>query len=712
MNPFAKPDRARIDAALARLNTAQRAAAETVDGPLLVLAGAGTGKTSLMVARTAHLLALPGRRARVLAMTFARKAAEEFQTRLRDLLGRIPPEATIGTFHSVAAALLREKPELAGLRPGFRIADEAAARAVLRRAAAGLSLFDGLSDRESGERLAAVAGALSRFKDAGLIPADLTEEARETGDLMEDDAVLAARVYSAYQEGLRAENLADFGDLLLWTARGMRGNADLRSAWGGRWTHVLVDEYQDVNDIQVEWLRLIAAGHGNVCCVGDDDQAIHGFRGSEVKFILGFENDFPGAGLVRLEDNYRCRPPFLAAANAVIANNKWRRGKRLRAAGPEGAPGRDAAAILSVSAAGSAAEAAWVAERLAARLEIETSLGRPPASRFLLYRSNWQSRPVEDALLDRGLTYRLVGDTGFYRREEVRDALAYLILATAGAASAAADPAGGGPIEEAFLRIADRPARGIGRKSADAVLAQVRAGAERGKSFRDVLSEQGGSRHLPRPARAGCLDLAAALDRFATEGLRGVLEAAGYLAMLAADAEGGGERRLANIDELARGLERDAPETVLARGRKDPAATEDDAAIVLMTVHAAKGMEADEVWLVGWEEGLFPTGRTIEAEDAGDGRVMEEERRLAYVALTRARYRLTISRGGRSSRFLEEIPEALLRRVRAGAEPRAPSGKALAYARALLARRGLEEPAGLAGDADLVSDVISVVGED
>jgi DNA helicase-2/ATP-dependent DNA helicase PcrA len=618
-----------------KLNSEQARAVETIDGPVLVLSGAGTGKTRLLVERAASLIkSRRAKSAQVLNITFTTKAAGELRTRLVERLGVEDRALSAGTFHSIAFSLLRDRPAVAGLRSGFEVADDRAVRRLLQqlvddRHKEVVARFPSLveEDGELPDDLpAALAGVLSRFKSRGLEPSRLTL-GRDPDDLER----AAAWIYQAYQDALAAENLADFGDLLLWPTMAMEADENLRRRWARRWRYLQVDEFQDTNPIQLRFLKMLSAGHQNICCVGDDDQAIHGWAGAEVTCILDFERHFPAAAVIRLETNYRSTPTILEAANALIAGNATRRGKTLR-------PGRSGtgagAKIRVVETPHPQVEAQWVAAQIAAANPQE------PGAVFVLYRAHWQSRLVEDALLERGIPYRIASGRSFYERAVVRDGIAYLRLL------------GDGEDAEALERISARPPRGLGSAS-------LRRIAEAGG-----LGEAA-SADLPRSAQEGVAQLVAALaEARAVEGdtaahLEALLEASGYLRWRWEQEED--EDWRADLDELMRALgDAGSPEALI--GRADSAGQTDDegAPVVLMTLHASKGLEAPRVFAVNWAAGLFPS----EQAELEGGEAIAAERRLAYVGLTRAREELTVTWSREPGLFVGELPPTLVAGIR------------------------------------------------
>jgi DNA helicase II / ATP-dependent DNA helicase PcrA len=638
------------------LNDAQRAAVEHPGGPLLVLAGAGSGKTRVLTARIAHLIRERGVRAdRIFAVTFTNKAAEEMRGRVGALLGADPKGLWIGTFHSLGARLLRREAPLLGFGPNYTIYDEEDSEAVLRRM---------LEQRELSAKTyppralhALISGAKNRMVSADQFAADA------------DSALgrVAAECYAELGRVLKQANAMDFDDLLLHPLMLFEAHPERLAWWQQRFDHVLVDEFQDVNAAQYRLVRLLADRHRNLCVVGDDDQAIYGWRGADVRHMLAFREDFPESVIVKLEQNYRSTQVILDVANAVIAENVTRLGKTLFTTQPGGAP------AVVCTAADERDEAEWIAGEC---FRLAADEDHAYEGMAVLYRTNAQSRPLEEAFRFRGIPYRLIGAVSFYERREVKDMLAYLRLI----ANAADDGA--------FSRVVNVPRRGLGDASF-ALLAQtatrwrkplidVARAADRVDGLRPNLKDafRAFAGLLDRLRESvGSADPATALET--------ILAATGYDQALAEEGVDGAER-LENVRELIAGAAEwaevaqatAAPETeeggegtLIARyltqasllGPTDQA-TGDPRGVTLLTAHMAKGLEWPVVAIAGMEEGLFPLGRA-----AGEPGGLEEERRLAYVGLTRARERLYLSwartryRYGRMelsqpSRFLEAVP--------------------------------------------------------
>lgn len=631
---------------LARLNPEQRAAVETVDGPLLVLAGAGTGKTRVLTTRFAHILmtrrAFPSQ---VLAVTFTNKAAREMRERVSAILGQPAEGLWLGTFHALCARMLRRHAELVGLSSNFTILDTDDQMRLLKQVmeAAGID-----QKRWPPQGLMAV---IQRWKDRGCTPARITPA--EESDFANNRA---RSLYAAYQERLRQVNATDFGDLMLHVVEILREHPDVLADYHRRFRYILVDEYQDTNLVQYLWLRLLAQREDpasrNICCVGDDDQSIYSWRGAEIENILRFEKDFPGATIVRLESNYRSTTPILGAASGLIARNSGRLGKTLR-------PGREDARgekVRVVSLWDSEEEARMVGGRIeAARRD-----GHNLAEIAILVRTGSQTRAFEERLITLGIPYRVVGGLKFYERAEIRDAMAYLRVLN--------QPAD----DLAFERIVNTPKRGLGDTALRAMHQLARAEGVPLLVAADRMTALGALRPKPRQALRELLEGFArwreALER---EGhvvvAATLLDESGYTEMWRQDKSPEAPGRLENLKELIRAL--GEFETLAGFLEHVSLVMESDQApeaerVSLMTLHAAKGLEFDTVFLPGWEEGLFPHQRSL--DESGD-KGLEEERRLAYVGITRARKCCVISHAANRrlyanwssaipSRFLDELP--------------------------------------------------------
>jgi DNA helicase II / ATP-dependent DNA helicase PcrA len=642
---------------LAQLNEAQRRAVDAVDGPVLVLAGAGTGKTRVLTTRLAHILA--GRKAwpsQILAVTFTNKAAFEMRERLERMIGQAAEGLWLGTFHSVAARILRRHAEAVGLKPNFTILDSDDQLRLVKQIAA----LEGVDDKRWPAR--AILAVIERWKDRGLTPDKVS--GAEAGDLAEGRM---EKLYRLYQERLQTVNAADFGDLLLHNLTIFQTRPEIAADYQERFRYILVDEYQDTNVAQYLWLRLLAQKHKNLCCVGDDDQSIYSWRGAEIGNILRFEKDFPGAQIVRLEQNYRSTPHILAAASALIARNEGRLGKTLWTEANEGER------VLLRGVWDGEEEARWVGEEI----EAQQRKGESLSQMAILVRAGFQTREFEERFIKLGLPYRVIGGPRFYERQEIRDALAYLRLIHQ-------------PGDDLALeRIINTPRRGIGSQSLQSL--HLLARAER-LSLADAahkLVETDELKPAARKAIGGFLnDLARWRGQAQTashvELAQTVLDESGYTAMWQADKSADAPGRLENLKELVAALaEFETLEGFLdhvSLVMENTAQTGGDMAN-LMTLHGAKGLEFDLVFLPGWEEGLFPNQRSLDEHGL---KGLEEERRLAYVGLTRARRRAYISfavnrrihgqwQTTLPSRFIAELPEAHIEsQAEPGLFPRAP----------------------------------------
>jgi ATP-dependent DNA helicase UvrD/PcrA len=661
---------------LSALNPAQREAVTTTEGPLLVLAGAGSGKTRVIVHRIAWLMHEGVRPGSILAVTFTNKAAGEMRERATTVGGAAAADVTVSTFHAFGLALLKEEHEAAGLPRRFGICDAGDQLALVKRCMREVKVDDRSFDAHR------VLALVSRAKNEG------RKRIRPKGAGQGDDYdLVASEVLPRYERALRAQRSVDFDDLVAIPVAMLSRDDALRRRLADRWRYLLVDEYQDTNAAQLELLKLLAGEERNVCAVGDDDQAIYGWRGAEVRNILRFERHFPGAKVVRLEENYRSTGHILACANAVIAKNPDRRPKRLFTAA--GAGDRVGVAALE----GEEEEARFVAEELA-RLRRE---GRAWKDVAVLYRLNAQSRPIEEALRAASMPYAVHGGPAFFDRAEVRDLLAYLKVCAA-------------PEDEVSLaRIVNVPARGIGDVSLERV--HDLAVAE-GVHLFDALGRAAEVRELPRGAAERMAAFVALVERYRARFREGHLtEAARALVAevdLYAHARGtvqsfeAGQRKVDAIDGILRSLEwfeaRTARPSLAAwlhrlaldsRAEEDP---QDGDGVSLMTLHSAKGLEFPIVFLVGVEEDLLPS-----AGIQGEARDLAEERRLAYVGLTRARERLYLTRAAARtrrgkvtprtpSRFLDDLPAESHERIDPAARD-APADVAAAAASVLASFR-------------------------
>ena len=626
---------------LAELNGAQREAVEATEGPVLVLAGAGTGKTRVLTTRLAHILhrglARPGE---VLAVTFTNKASREMKGRVEALLQRPVESLWLGTFHAMGARILRRHAELAGLTANFTILDTDDQIRLLKQVieAAGID-----EKKWPARNLTALVG---RWKDRGVGP-------RQAGSDNAGDFAFGkgASLYAAYQERLKSLNAVDFGDLLLHCLTIFGNHADVLTAYQRRFRYILVDEYQDANVAQYLWLRLLARAHHNICCVGDDDQSIYGWRGAEVGNILRFEKDFEGARVIRLEQNYRSTPHILAAAAGLIANNAGRLGKTLWTE----TPGGERIQVRGVW--DGEEEARFVGDEI----EALRSRGHDLNGMAILVRAVFQMRAFEERFLTLGLPYRVIGGLRFYERREIRDAVAYF--------RAVVQPADDLAIE----RIINVPRRGIGSATVQAMHRLARA---RGFGLMRAAAELVETEEIQPRARRALSDFLTRLDRWRVEKTQlphvefaeFVLDDSGYTAMWRNDKSPDAPGKLENLKELVaamdefENLEGFLEHVGLVMENEDSGAGDK---VNLMTLHGAKGLEFDTVFLPGWEEGVFPNQRSL---DEGGATALEEERRLGHVGLTRARRRIRLSfaanrriynqwQSSVPSRFIDELPK-------------------------------------------------------
>jgi DNA helicase-2/ATP-dependent DNA helicase PcrA len=632
---------------LAGLNEAQRDAVEAIDGPVLVLAGAGTGKTKVLTTRFAHILlsgkAYPNQ---ILTVTFTNKAAREMRERVAKILGQPVEGLWLGTFHAIGARMLRRFAERVGLTNGFSILDTDDQIRLLKQVLEGARID---AKRWPAKTLMA---DIQRWKDKGYLPGQVP-----ASDSSNFAAGRAEALYSAYQDRLRALNATDFGDLLLLTVHLLKTDGEVLATYQRMFRYILVDEYQDTNLVQYYWLRLLAQSHKNICCVGDDDQSIYSWRGAEIENILKFERDFPGAKIVRLEANYRSTAPILEAASHLIAHNEGRLGKTLHAGRPDAAGGP----VEIVALWDSEEEARMVGSRV----ESLWRSGHSLSEIAILVRAGFQTRAFEERLLTLGVPYRIVGGLRFYERAEIRDAVAYLRVV--------AQPAD----DLAFERIVNLPKRGVGDGALRLMHEAARAADLPLYAAAEKLLADGGFRGKLRENLGALLEgfgawRALAATKGPVAALEAVLEESGYLAMWKADKSPDAPGRLENLKELVRALAdfETLPEflehVALVTEAEEQAG---DDKLSMMTLHGAKGLEFDTVFLPGWEEGVFPNQRTL---DEGGNRSLEEERRLAYVGITRARQRAIISHAANRrifanwqtsipSRFIDELPESAVR---------------------------------------------------
>ncbi|MBR0846260.1 UvrD-helicase domain-containing protein [Bradyrhizobium diazoefficiens] len=677
---------------LSGLNPEQRDAVETLDGPVLVLAGAGTGKTRVLTTRIAHILSQSrARPAEILSVTFTNKAAREMKHRLGQMLGHaVEGMPWLGTFHSIGGRILRFHAELAQLKSNFTVLDVDDQVRLLKQ----LLQAESIDDKRWPARM--LAGLIDGWKNRGLMPSQVP-----SGEAAMFANGKGGKLYASYQERLKILNAADFGDLLLENIRIFREHPDILRQYQQRFKYILVDEYQDTNVAQYLWLRLLSQAPSsspslpgltrqsiessqdgsqgldasrrpgdderndtapipasekahvkNICCVGDDDQSIYGWRGAEVDNILRFEHDFPGAKVIRLERNYRSTGHILAAASHLIAHNEGRLGKTLRTEDVDGEK------VTVTGAWDSEEEARGIGEEI----EQLQRQGEKLNEIAILVRASYQMREFEDRFVTLGLPYRVIGGPRFYERAEIRDALAYLRVINS-------------PADDlAFERIVNTPKRGLG----DATVQMLHDHARKRRiplfeAARAVVETD----ELKPKARGSLRDLVTQFDRWRaqrevtahTDLAQIVLDESGYTEMWQKDRSADAAGRLENLKELVRSMEefenlQGFLEHISLVMDREGGAEED--AVSLMTLHSAKGLEFDNVFLPGWEEGLFPSQRTLDEQGRAG---LEEERRLGHVGLTRARRRakLYFATNRRihgtwsttiPSRFLDELPAA------------------------------------------------------
>ncbi|MEX2106745.1 MAG: UvrD-helicase domain-containing protein [Solirubrobacterales bacterium] len=651
-----EPGADRVERLLAGLNPPQREAVEHTEGPLLVVAGAGSGKTRVLTHRIAYLLATGAARpGEILAITFTNKAASEMRERVGQLVGRSVRAMWVTTFHSACARMLRADAERLGYSRGFTIYDESDSLRMLKRCLAEL----GVDPKRFPPRAirAKISGAKNQLIDAGMY-------AETPGSVFEE---VVAEAFPLYEKRMLEANAMDFDDLLVRTVNALELFEEVRERWRRTFRHVLVDEYQDTNHAQYRLLQLLASEHGNLMVVGDEDQSIYSFRHADIRNILDFEHDFPEAAVVKLEQNYRSTQTILSAANAVVERNRERRPKRLWTEIEGGEP------VQLSELTDEHEEARWVAAEIE-RLGEEHGVARSDVAVF--YRTNAMSRVLEDTLNRFDVAYQVVGGTKFYDRAEIKDAIAYLSLLV--------NPAD----QVSFSRIVNSPRRGIGNTSQGRLASYANtAGLTIWEVMERVEDVPGLGAAAIKAVSRFYETMEGLRDRVQTSSVAGVLEAtlneSGYLEALAAERTVEAEGRAENLEALISG----AAEFDIEREREgdsevppleeylqqislynDQDSIEDsEEQVTLMTLHNAKGLEYDAVFVVGCEDGAFPHMRAL--EEGGE----EEERRLCYVAITRARQRLYMTWArerrlfGRAehnlpSRFIDELPEDLVER--------------------------------------------------
>ncbi len=641
------------DALLQGLNPAQREAVLHADGPLLILAGAGSGKTTVLTRRLARLIDYGGvDPSRIMAVTFTNKAAGEMKTRIATLLDRAPAGMWVGTFHAIGARMLRAAPHLVGRTTSFTIYDQDDAQTVVKR----IMERHRINAKQFTPR--GIHGAISDAKNALVFPDEYARLA------MDPFARAIAAVYNDYGEELRRANAADFDDLLLLPVQMLAANATELEKYQRRFRYILVDEYQDTNRAQYQLIRQLAGGHGNLCVVGDDDQSIYGWRGADLRNILDFKKDFPDASIVRLEENYRSTPEVLELANVVISANTGRMGKTLRPTRPSGER------VSAVRSLDERDEADFVVEEITTRRALAD--GATWRDFAVVYRTNAQSRALEEALRKRAVAYRLIGTVRFYDRREVRDLMSYLKLV--------ANPAD----DEAFRRAVSVPKRGIG----DTTIEQLSLAARDAGVPMLAAAERSALLGAIRPAARGALEeFARVIGGFRESAreaavdalLREIVDGIRYDEFLRGEGPEAADR-IENVRELiTSAAEQVADEEgevgltpldhflqkAMLVAELDKLGPDADA-VTLMTLHNAKGLEFPVVFITGLEDGLFPLAKAYD-----DPALLEEERRLFYVGITRAKHKLFLThaeerrRNGefmpsKASSFLQAIPEQML----------------------------------------------------
>jgi len=634
------------------LNPEQRQAVETTEGPLLVLSGAGTGKTKVLTTRLAWILATAKAQPwNCLVVTFTNRAAREMKLRVEEMIGPAADSVWLGTFHSICVKILRAHAELAGLHNNFTILGEDDQKRLIKQ----ILEAEGIDEKKYPPQ--DFVERIQRYKDKNLTIDNLSDEQKQS---------VLFRVYSRYQTRLLELNCVDFGDILLYTLNILRTNYDILQKYQQKFRYIMVDEYQDTNVTQYLFLNLLAKEHHNLCCVGDDDQSIYSWRGAEIENILRFEKDFPDARVIRLERNYRSTGNILGAASALISHNQGRLGKTLKVADNSPAKNCPDERLKVISVYNGQEEAQYVAD------EIENLKrgGFAYSDMAVLVRTAFQTREFEEKFIAEAIPYQVIGGPKFYERQEIRDLLAYFRVILQ-------------PNDDlAFERIINKPARGVGAKSIEkfqdyahnnhislyqAVSQMLEAGLISGKMQTALKALMENFEEWRKTAQA------VSADDLAVD----VLEGSGYLEMLKNDKSVEAPGRIENLKELIGVMSDKENWPTLADFLEhvslvmDNDNVSDSNKVMLMTLHSAKGLEFKVVFLPGWEEGLFPHQRSLEE---GGGEALEEERRLAYVAITRAKQKLYILtafsrrvygqwQNNTPSRFLNEIPPQCLQLI-------------------------------------------------
>lgn len=635
---------------LSTLNPEQRQAVETTEGPLLVLSGAGTGKTKVLTTRLAYLLATMKAQAwNCLVVTFTNRAAREMKTRIQEMIGDTADSVWLGTFHSICVKILRAHAELAGLKPNFTILGEDDQKRLIKH----ILEAEGIDEKKYPPQ--AFVDKIQRWKDKNLTIDKINAEFKGN---------LTTLVYQKYQTRLLELNCVDFGDILLHTLNILLKNPDVLEKYQTKFRYIMVDEYQDTNVTQYLFLRLLSQKHHNLCCVGDDDQSIYSWRGAEIENILRFEKDFTDAKIIRLERNYRSTGNILKAASNLISHNEGRLGKTLKVA--ENSPANQCSneRIKIVSTYNGEEEAEFVTNEIE---NLKRGGNFQYSDMAVLVRTAFQTREFEEKFIAEAIPYQVIGGPKFYERQEIRDLLAYFRVIV--------QPAD----DLAFERIINKPARGIGAKSIEKFLDYAR---EHHLSMYDAVKQMLNNGLISGKSKAALSELIQLFEEWRTtvqavnpEDLASqVLEDSGYLEMLKNDKSAEAPGRIENLKELIGVIGDKENYPTLADFLEhvslvmDNDSTIDTNKVMLITLHSAKGLEFEVVFLPGWEDGLFPHQRSL---DEGGSSALEEERRLAYVAITRAKQRLYILTaytrriyGQRQtnipSRFLNEIPPSCL----------------------------------------------------
>ncbi|WP_207215409.1 ATP-dependent helicase [Rickettsiales endosymbiont of Peranema trichophorum] len=627
---------------LTQLNKEQAEAVIAIDGPQLVLAGAGTGKTKVLTTRIAHILnmkrALP---TEILAVTFTNKAAKEMKERVGNLMNDSVDHMWLGTFHAIAAKILRIHSNVLEIDQNFTIVDSTERLKIAKQ------IFEDYNIDTERFSYKLFLYQLERLKDRGLTPDKV-----QFADNNAFGHVKLRELYVEYQKRLVHNNAADFGDLLLYNIELFNGHLNILEHYHSKFKYILVDEYQDTNVAQYIWLRLLAQGSNNICCVGDDDQSIYGWRGAEIGNILKFEKDFQNAKVTRLEKNYRSTSYILGVATKLISHNVQRHGKNLWTDRPGGEK------VKLISLYNEVEEARYVADQIS---QLRRVHNLPYSSIAILVRVGYQTRSFEESLNSFRIPYKIIGGMKFYERAEIKDGLAYIRLLYNRADNLA------------FERIVNTPKRGIGRATVDAMVLESRAASlplfEVAKTY--------AANTMKGRSKSALLDLLENFEKWSSmlkythhaDVVNTMLEESNYLKSLREEDTAEAKERIDNLKELINGLNDfsnigEFLEHVSLLSDIDTSSNNN--VVSIMTIHAAKGLEFDTVFLPGWEEGLFPSTRSVEEKkDIG----LEEERRLAYVAITRAKQRLSIlftsSRRiyghyqyNKPSRFIKELPKS------------------------------------------------------